>query len=301
MAEAPCSESDGTFQGLGTACDLCSGACLKDQVIMQGQCGFTTTISCFETSDPHECSLQQGTFMGAGTDCAGSTGACCLEAGCVDGLRPQTCSQLGGRFQGLASRCSRSVCRGACCIVGGGCIDDRFGYFGIDACLCRNTFGGVYQGDDTVCGPNLDACPTPLGACCMPFYRGYPGNCISSTTKAECDLLLGTFQGDDSTCSLSACPSGPCPGFGDCCEPHRSPGCDNQSCCERVCAADTACCLSRSFGTHGQWDEICVRLASRLCGTEGNPYCQNGPLDLNHDGQVDLKDLTEFQRRLRLP
>ena len=41
------------------------------------------------------------------------------------------------------------------------------------------------------------------------------------------------------------------PGTGDCLEANGSPYCENQTCCEAVCAVDPFCCLT-------EWDEICV-------------------------------------------
>lgn len=61
-------------------------------------------------------------------------------------------------------------------------------------------------------------------------------------------------------CGLSQCPAA-----GDCTDPHATPGCNDQSCCEKVCAVDSFCCS----GT-GQWDSICARRASGLCGGSYN-------------------------------
>lgn len=52
----------------------------------------------------------------------------------------------------------------------------------------------------------------------------------------------------------------PCgPGAGDCCSANGTPGCNNASCCETVCAIDPYCCETA-------WDSICADEAKDLCG-----------------------------------
>jgi hypothetical protein len=57
------------------------------------------------------------------------------------------------------------------------------------------------------------------------------------------------------------CPAaqGPCPGKGDCLVAHKGTGCDDDSCCALVCAADPFCCLL-------EWDSACVDAARHVCG-----------------------------------
>ncbi len=58
------------------------------------------------------------------------------------------------------------------------------------------------------------------------------------------------------------------PGTGDCLEANGSPYCENQACCEAVCALDSYCCVT-------EWDAECANLAVSLpdvCGgAEPNP------------------------------
>ncbi|MHC5007217.1 MAG: hypothetical protein ACYTGF_07670 [Planctomycetota bacterium] len=50
-----------------------------------------------------------------------------------------------------------------------------------------------------------------------------------------------------------------CPGDRDCCVVHDTPGCDDEDCCNIVCAVDPFCC-------EVEWDQICVGHVDELCG-----------------------------------
>ncbi len=60
-----------------------------------------------------------------------------------------------------------------------------------------------------------------------------------------------------------------CPSSGGCLEPHGGPGCNDQSCCENVCALDPFCC--------SEWDGSCVTTADAscigLCGASASGSC----------------------------
>ncbi len=51
-----------------------------------------------------------------------------------------------------------------------------------------------------------------------------------------------------------------CPGEGDCCLIHDTPGCQDESCCDSVCAVSPYCC-----DPNHNWDTVCVELAYELC------------------------------------
>ena len=56
------------------------------------------------------------------------------------------------------------------------------------------------------------------------------------------------------------------PAAGDCCIANGTPGCDDATCCDAVCAADAFCCDT-------EWDQICADLANQICevcGAGGN-------------------------------
>jgi hypothetical protein len=89
---------------------------------------------------------------------------------------------------------------GACCLPDGTCeISTQ------DDCA-RD--GGLYQGDDTVCTPEL--CPEIKGACCFA-----DGTC-AVLEEDECAAAGGIYQGDGTTCQPELCP----PPQGACCLPN---------------------------------------------------------------------------------
>ncbi len=51
---------------------------------------------------------------------------------------------------------------------------------------------------------------------------------------------------------------GVCPGEGDCCLANLTPGCEDEACCNAVCAVDSFCCSN-------EWDSICADEAFSLC------------------------------------
>lgn len=55
--------------------------------------------------------------------------------------------------------------------------------------------------------------------------------------------------------------SRPACGQGGDCHATHGPGCDDESCCNAVCAIDPACCVSA-------WDDLCAGEAGERCGTE---------------------------------
>jgi hypothetical protein len=170
-----CTESDGTFQGEGTACtpELCpepTGACC-----LLGDVCNQTTLS--------DCNASGGLFL-AGLDCdACEEGACCFEDGtCAITQGIVECLQMAGNYLGGGTNCD--ACAGACCYSAGGCLV-------MSEAMCVET-NGTFQGDGTACAPN--PCPQPMGACCFS-----DGSC-EVTTLIDCSETGGTFQGSGTTC-----------------------------------------------------------------------------------------------------
>lgn len=56
----------------------------------------------------------------------------------------------------------------------------------------------------------------------------------------------------------SLCNASACPGTGDCCQTHGSPGCNDALCCDLVCTRNATCCS-------GQWSSSCATLATQIC------------------------------------
>ena len=63
----------------------------------------------------------------------------------------------------------------------------------------------------------------------------------------------------DQALALCNCPVSPCgPGSGTCCVANGTPGCQDVTCCESVCAIDPFCC-------DVEWDGLCADQAQGLC------------------------------------
>ena len=84
------------------------------------------------------------------------------------------------------------------------------------------------------------------------------------------------------------------PGNGDCCAPNGNgtPGCDDQECCDTICADVPFCCEIA-------WNSVCAELALAFCAIcdKFPPMCENCGTcdgDVNCDGVVDLFDVGEL-------
>jgi hypothetical protein len=101
-------------------------------------------------------------------------------------------------------------------------------------------------------------------ACCLIAWDDF---CAAEAQEHCPDCASDPVCGDgvcDPTEDCASCPDDcgpcpPCPGEGDCCVAHRTPGCADPDCCAVVCAADAFCC-------EVSWDDICASLAVDLCG-----------------------------------
>lgn len=87
----------------------------------------------------------------------------------------------------------------------------------------------------------------------LEFWTGDPYESSSDPSIADADV-----PGDmrDGGCGD--------PSSGECCEIHGTPGCNNATCCERVCNACPDCC-------EGPWDGYCATLAIYTCGIGCDP------------------------------
>ena len=104
------------------------------------------------------------------------------------------------------------------------------------------------------------------------------GDRVSTFQLVERVWLLGGFDGMETEAGerdpvahvtilsgavdFAQCPP-PCgPGAGDCFIPNPTPGCENGTCCCRVCEINPLCCDIEE----GEWDALCALLASKVCG-----------------------------------
>jgi hypothetical protein len=97
--------------------------------------------------------------------------------------------------------------------------------------------------------------------------NGSPGcnDFLCCQTVCEIDAFCCHVEWDEvcaqQAASLCFAPPVPCPGEGPCRFPHDSPGCQDQACCELVCAIDPHCCRTI-------WDQGCASLALQICYDE---------------------------------
>lgn len=210
------------------------------------------------------------------------TGACCVPMMDCEVMTEAACTLAGGTYDGDETDCSPDPC-----VFGACCFRDAIGGFecadGVSEDDCNNEIGGYFQGDGSVCDlgmgemicDDLDAdCGEGTAGSCY-WADGENGTPFCSD-QACCDLVCDQdpYCCDENTpgahwdefCASTAnalCmtpPANRCatPFAGSCGEPNFLGGCDNQECCETVCALDPFCCL-------GAWDAGCVQLARENC------------------------------------
>ncbi|MSR17984.1 MAG: hypothetical protein EXS00_02260 [Phycisphaerales bacterium] len=92
--------------------------------------------------------------------------------------------------------------------------------------------------------------------CCTAICAGDPF-CCDTTWDSTCVQAVYTTKGCeafDLTCGDTCA--------GPCCEDHDNPYCNNEECCQEVCAIDAICCDLR-------WDATCANEAALYCGDPG--------------------------------
>ncbi len=123
--------------------------------------------------------------------------------------------------------------------------------------LCIGSAGSAFGQSET-------AESEPLGSNCCTAHGG--GGCDDPICSTEvcCFDFKCCFTWDSICAGLAGdlcgnlCGGGGCPGTGDCCTAHAAPGCSDTTCCDLVCASNSACCSS-------QWSAACADLAVDIC------------------------------------
>jgi len=166
----------------------------------------------------------------APTQCGSGTGTCCVPngtPGCEDG---------------------------ACCDV----------VCALDPYCCDEDWDGLCADNAlTLCSCPKDNCGPGHGSCCV--ANGTPGCEDEACCDSVCALDPYCCDEDwdglcaDNALTLCSCPKGPCgSGHGNCCGANGTPGCEDVTCCESVCAIDPFCC-------DVEWDGLCADQAQGLC------------------------------------
>ncbi len=232
---------------------------------------------------------------GAGTCCApnGTPGCddvdCCnlvcgLDDFCCDFEWDQSCVDSANAFCGdlCAADCG-SPGTGGCCVENGTpfCDDEECcnQICAIEPFCCDNqwdlTCAAMANDPDTGCSICVnEACTETSGTCCL--ANGTPGcddpqccNTVCSIDPFCCDV---TFDAQCAATAQAECGDLCTPeGCGDaiaisCCGANipelQTAGCNNEACCNTVCAEDAFCCDTA-------WDLACALTANDLCGCNG--------------------------------
>lgn len=137
----------------------------------------------------------------------------------------------------------------------------------LDPCCCDTAWDGLCARKAKGIVEGFPECDGGDGGCVT--ANGSPGcddaDCCNDVCKLDPFCCL--FEWDqkcvesvEPACGLFAvCETA----VGNCFAENATVGCDNRSCCNLVCEADT---LEFGFCCEVSWDEECVRLANQLCG-----------------------------------
>ncbi len=319
LAEAECGSlcSGEPCPGAGDCCAAHSGTGCQDASCCQSVCSIEP--SCCEAVWDASCAVLAQTRCGVlcappdpcpdpGECCASHDSAGCLDEACCDLVCSEDpyccdhrwdpfCADLAGLL--CVAECA-GVCPsdGDCCTAhaGPGC-DEPFCCQAVcaeiptccsaswtAACaaladiLCPERCGGT-------CPSSGDCCTAHPGigcedrACCRAVCD-YDFYCCTNRWDADCVL-----DAEDLCPSLCGVPTS-CGAAGACCTAHAAPGCEDATCCQRVCDQNAGCCSNT-------WSSGCTTLARTLCG----PICgcpNVGDFDAN--GLYNLRDVAAFQR-----
>lgn len=156
---------------------------------------------------------------------------------------------------------------GACCLANGtpGCEDISCcaSVCAIDPFCCDVEWDGQCAAQAQIICSCTKTCGPGHGDCCIP--NGTPGcvdasccNAICATDPFCCDVEWDGMCAAQAqaTCDCAVPPCGP--GYGACCVPNGTPGCEDVTCCNLVCGGDPFCC-------DVEWDGLCAEQAQVLC------------------------------------
>ncbi len=171
-----------------------------------------------------------------------------------------------------------------------------------DCCIANGTPGCDDPAcEATVCAADAFCCDTSWDSICAGEAEDLCGDLCSGGGggPSDCCIANGTPGCDDPACEAAVCAvdafccdtswdaicageaadlcgdlcggggGGLCPpgAAGDCCSANGTPGCDDPTCCDAVCAIDAFCCDT-------SWDGICAGEAGDVCEA-----CGGGPVE----------------------
>jgi hypothetical protein len=142
--------------------------------------------------------------------------------------------------------CSTASCCNRVCEVDTFCCDVTWDDF------CASEASGF-------CTSGFASCSAEAGACDSAQFE--PGcnnlDCCNAVCETDPYCCINTWDQncvDQSSLICETCGRG----GGDCLAVRTTPGCDDVTCCAKVCAVDDFCCNT-------EWDATCVELAQDLC------------------------------------
>ncbi|MEC8320109.1 MAG: hypothetical protein VX012_01780 [Planctomycetota bacterium] len=238
------------------------------------ECGASVAGSCIESHDTPFCEDASCCTAVCAADpfcCTDRWDSFCVtiaESRCRRGCGIETAGSCF--FPHLSPGCSNAECCEAVCEI--------------DPICCSSVWDGVCAslavGDPNADPPVPAVCDVPE---CGDFAAGDPCQINLSPASSDKRCCQAVCEVDEICCditwdiecvriarTLTECPCGadwdcgdPC--AGDCCLPNFTPKCDDEDCCDAVCAIDNFCCET-------EWDLVCASMA------ESTDEC-NGPDD----------------------
>lgn len=203
----------------------------------------------------------------ADEDCCNTV--CAFDPNCCETTWDERCTQWADRFcctcgSPCAASCfwehSSPYCNdGACCTLvcdaDPFCCDSSWDF----SCAQLANFECCKE-PPCVCGnPAAGPCKTPHDTPACNDFRCCSTVCSIDSFCCTVEWDTGCTQIAESECALGPF-TGPCENAaGDCFVIHKSPGCDDPSCCTAVCEAGDAFCCDTG------WDAACVERAAAIC------------------------------------
>ena len=172
---------------------------------------------------------------------------CSMDKFCCTAMWDEICVSQAQEACGLqcdcisncqGKECGGDGCGGSCglCPPGSACMDNGTCSGSGDG--CGNDMCQQWMGED------CQTCPEDCGPC----------GCGDDQCSAEEDCV--------------SCPTdcGPCL-MGDCCEAHKTAGCEDEAIVDCVCEFDPFCCMV-------EWDDLCADQGIKECGLDCGDPCE---------------------------
>jgi cysteine-rich repeat protein len=190
----------------------------------------------------HSYMLRIGGYLGTSEQGQGRLTIRCGQDTCINGSG--SCTAGHGDNQ---PGCNDSTCCNNVCEVDAYCCDVTWNSFcAIQAGgFCSPSGFSTCNAQAGACNRNHNGPGCNIAGCCNAVCQAIPECCINkwdNACVAQSELIC-------TNCGT---------GRGDCSVPRAAPGCQDESCCAKVCAGDPFCCTD-------EWDITCTQEASELC------------------------------------